>query len=364
MAGRKVARLSIFLLLGSVIFPQILTNRLRVPLYFNVKSGVGYDSNYLKLSNAEQDTVAYYPVLLGDSESVSTFISKTTFEVKYSPYLIEGHESKFRIKVNYKNYIESPNKSFSSFGVYFAQHLGKYEWVKLSYSYLPQYYLRDYRDKDIIIIDNIDPSSDQYLHSCFFSQGSTILTYSKWIGIRSWIEGMLAYNTQYYDSSFTEFDLNIIAIGIKLSSKDYKNYPVQINFIQSFANNVTFQNGLHTTRDMNRGYSQRFFSFKLSKNNMALTIIQELGVLFSNTYRKYSSEIESDVLHYNRNQNESKINVWIGGALNHSTGLRLDLINRSRDTFSVEKWVEELKSFKKTECFVTISYTFSSDILY
>jgi len=42
----------------------------------------------------------------------------------------------------------------------------------------------------------------------------------------------------------------------------------------------------------------------------------------------------------------------------------LDLINRSRDTFSVEKWVEELKSFKKTECFVTISYTFSSDILY
>ena len=52
--------------------------------------------------------------------------------------------------------------------------------------------------------------------------------------------------------------------------------------------------------------------FKLSKNNVALTIIKELGVLFSNTYRKYSSEIESDVLHYNRNQNESKINVWIG----------------------------------------------------
>ena len=65
MARRKAARLSIFLLLGSVLFPQNLTNRLRVPLYFNVKSGVGYDSNYLKLSNAEQDTVAYYPVLLG-----------------------------------------------------------------------------------------------------------------------------------------------------------------------------------------------------------------------------------------------------------------------------------------------------------
>jgi len=332
MAGRKAARLSIFLLLGSVLFPQNLTNRLRVPLYFNVKSGVGYDSNYLKLSNAEQDTVAYYPVLLGDSESVSSLISKNTFEVKYNPHFFEGHETRIRIKINYSKYFESANKSYSSFGVYFAQHLGKYEWVKLSYSYLPRYYLRDYRDKDIIIIDNIDPSSDQYLHSCFFC--------------------------------FTEFDLNIIAIGIKLSSKDYKNYPVQINFIQSFANNVTFQNGLHTTRDMNRGYSQRFFSFKLSKNNMALTIIQELGVLFSNTYRKYNSEIESDVLHYNRNQNESKINVWIGGDLNHSTGLRLDLINRSRDTFSVEKWVEELKSFKKTECFVTISYTFSSDILY
>jgi len=58
MAGRLAIRLSIILLLGSILFSQNLINRLRVPLYFNLQSGIGYDSNFLKLSNAEQDTVA------------------------------------------------------------------------------------------------------------------------------------------------------------------------------------------------------------------------------------------------------------------------------------------------------------------
>ena len=168
MAGRLAIRLSIILLLGSILFSQNLMNRLRVPLYFNLQSGIGYDSNFLKLSKLEQEEVSYYPALLGDSESASALISKNTFEVKYSPLFFEGHESHIRIKVNYNKYFESANKSYSSFGIYFAQHLGKYEWVKLSYSYLPQYYLRDYRDRDNRIINE---NTDAYLTSCFFFSG-------------------------------------------------------------------------------------------------------------------------------------------------------------------------------------------------
>jgi len=361
MAGRLAIRLSIILLLGSILFSQNLMNRLRVPLYFNLQSGIGYDSNFLKLSKLEQEEVSYYPALLGDSESASSLISKNTFEVKYNPYLIKGHETRIRIKINYNKYFESANKSYSSFGAYFAQHLGKYEWVKLSYSYLPQYYLRDYRDRDP---DVLNTNPNEILENCYFSQGSTSISYSKWIGIRSWIEGMLAYNTQYYDSSFTEFDLNIIAIGIKLSSKDYKNYPIQINFIQSFADNLTFQNGLKSTLNIDRGYVQRYFSFKLNKKNMPIFFFHNLGVLFSNTYRKYTSDIESDLLHYSRSHNETKINLWLNGKLNNSTLIRLDIIKRTRDTFSDYEWVKDLKSFNKMEYYFTMSFSFSSDILY
>jgi len=101
MAGRLAIRLSIILLLGSILFSQNLINRLRVPLYFNLQSGIGYDSNFLKLSKLEQEEVSYYPALLGDSESASALISKNTFEVKYSPYFFEGHETRIRIKINY-----------------------------------------------------------------------------------------------------------------------------------------------------------------------------------------------------------------------------------------------------------------------
>ena len=61
---------------------------------------------FLKLSNSELDEVSYYPALLGDLESASSLISKNTFEVKYSPFFFEGHESQIRIKVNYNKYFQ------------------------------------------------------------------------------------------------------------------------------------------------------------------------------------------------------------------------------------------------------------------
>ena len=257
MAGRKVARLCIFFLLGSILFPQSLINRFRVPLYFNLQSGLGYDSNYLKLSNLEQDKVSYYPALLGDSESVSSLILRNTFKVKYSPYLMEGHETRIQFKINYNKYFESANKSYSSFGVYFAQHLGKYEWVKLSYSFLPQYYLRDYRDRDDLIIN---ANTDHYLTSCYFSQGSTTLKYSNWLFVkRTWLEGIINYKTQYYNPEFTEFDLNLFSVGVQFHSRYFRKYSLKLGGTHTVANNITFQKGLMSLKDLGavdniRGY--------------------------------------------------------------------------------------------------------------
>ncbi len=361
MAGRRVARLSIFLLLGSVIFSQSLTNRLKVPLYFKLQSGVRYDSNYLKLSNSEQDEVSYYPALLGDSESASSLISKNTFEVKYSPYFFEGHETRIRIKINYNKYFESANKSYSSFGVYFAQHLGKYEWVKFSYSYLPQYYLRDYRDRDDLIVN---ANTDQYLTSCYFSQVSTTLKYSKWLYLkRTWLEGIINYKTQYYIPAFTEFDLNLFSVGVQFNSSYFKKYSLKLGGSHTVADNITYQNGLMSTTEIDRSFNQSDYSISV-RAKLDFNLFHELGIHYSTSLRNYISTNDADALHKGRSHTENKVRIWIGDALNKDVKYTLHLSKRMRKTEATVDWIEELKDFTKLEVTLLFSYHFTSDILY
>ena len=361
MARRLATHLSISLLLSSVIFSQSLTNRLRVPLYFNLQSGVGYDSNYLKLSNSEQDEVSYYPALLGDSESASSLISKNTFEVKYSPYFFEGHETRIRIKINYNKYFESANKSYSSFGVYFAQHLGKYEWVKLSYSYLPQYYLRDYRDRDDLIVNT---NTDQYLTSCYFSQGSTTLKYSKWLYLkRTWLEGILNNKTQYYNPAFTEFDLDLFSVGVQFHSRYFRKYSLKLGGTHTVADNITFQNGLMSTTEIDRSFNQSDYSISL-KAKLEFNLFHELGIHYSTSLRNYISTNDADALHKGRSHTENKLRIWIEDKLNNDVNYTLYISKRIRKTIASDDWVEELKDFDKWEVLLLFSYHFTSDILY
>ena len=358
--GRRVI-ISWLLLIGSLMFSQTMMDRFKVPINFNIQSSVGYDSNYLKLSNSELNEISFYPELLGNSESASTLISKNSISLKYNPYLVNNHKTKLEYKISNSYYFASEDKTYSSFGFYVSQHLGKYEWLKWSYLFMPKYYLRDYRDRDDIIIES---DTDKILRNCHFSQGSTTLSYSKWIGLRSWIEGIFNYKTQYYNSDFTEFDLNIVAFGIKLVSKDYKKYPFQIYFIQTLADNIAFQNGLITTDGIDRDYLQRNFSIKLEREKISSIFFHSVGLLHSLSSRIYTSNFKSDILHYNRSHTEIKFNLWLKGNIINSLGYRLDVTNRKRTSFSDHEWVENLKNFNKMEYYLTLSYSFSSDILY
>ena len=340
---------------------QDVTIASKQAIHCKLQSGFGYDSNYLKLSNSEQDEVSYYPALLGDSKSISSLISKNTFEVKYTSNLLEEHETRIQFKINYNKYFESANKSYSSFGVYFAQHLGKYEWVKLSYSFLPQYYLRDYRDRDDFIVN---ANSDQYLTSCYFSQGNSTLKYSKWLYLkRTWLEGIINYKTQYYNPKFTEFDLNLFMVGVQFNSRYYKNWSLKIGGSQTSADNAIFQRDLKTTLEIDRSFKQKDISISL-KTNLMKKYIQEVGVFYSISIRNYLSTHLTDELHNGRNHTENKIQIWIGDTLNKDVEYTFHLSKRMRKTEATVDWIEELKEFEKWEVLLLFSYQFTSDILY
>ena len=352
---------SILLLVSSLLLSQNLTNRMRVPIHFKFQSGIGYDSNFLKLSDEEQSEIDYYPALLGDSESFSSKIQKNSAEVRYSPYLIGGHETRFRFKVNYNNYFESSKKSFSSYAIYFAQHLGKYEWVKLSYSFLPNYYLRDYRDRDDLIINELP---DNYLTACYFSQGSTTIKYSKWLNIkRTWIEGILNFKTQYYNPEFKEFDLNLYSVGMQIHSSFIKNYILKLSGTKTFAENISNKDGFYSTLENDRGYRQNHLSFSIMKK-LQLEFLNKLGFVYFMGIRNYSSTHLTDDLHNDRTHRDNKVRILMEGVINNDLNYSLNISNRIRNTNAKADWVEELKGFEKWEMYLLLSYSFTSDILY
>ena len=124
-----------------------LLNRLMVPVYYSTSFTYGYDSNFLKFSDEEKSDSATEPWLLGDNE-LSSSVIKSGASLTYLPYLFENHETQVNVKLNYSNFMDSSDKKYYSYSIKLAQHLGPFSWLKLSYSLLPELYLREYVDRD------------------------------------------------------------------------------------------------------------------------------------------------------------------------------------------------------------------------
>ena len=129
--GRTITLILIGSLFAISIAIASNINNFRVPIYFNWKSGIAYDSNYLKLSDSEIDELHLYPAYLGDSETNYSLIAKNSLIIQYKPFVWDKHQTKIKVKLSTNNYFSSKEKSYSLFGIYLAQHIGKYEWIKL-----------------------------------------------------------------------------------------------------------------------------------------------------------------------------------------------------------------------------------------
>tara|TARA_Y100000590_G_scaffold467372_1_gene646052 strand:- start:1026 stop:2096 length:1071 start_codon:yes stop_codon:yes gene_type:complete len=355
--GRKLVFILIWHLFAISIAIASNFNNFRVPIYFNWKSGIAYDSNYLKLSTSEINELHLYPAYLGDSETRHSLIAKNSLTIQYKPFVWEKHQTKIKFKLSTNNYFASKEKSYSLFGMYLAQHIGKYEWLRFGISYMPKYYLRGYRDRDDIVLNE---NTNNILVGCEFSQESITLSYSKKLnGIKkSWMEGEINYKTQYYNPAFTEFDLEILSYGLSIYLHMLTNYSISTKMLVSRADNASHQIGI------DRSYNQQSYSVSMSKSRIDLTWIQKLGVSYIFVNRSYNSNEIADPLHNGRFHDESKIAIWISAPLNDVLHYKLYGSCRDRITKADNPWVEELKDFSKYELLFQLSYYFTSDILY
>ena len=123
---------------------------------------------------------------LGDAKTYDSAILSNAIQLKISPKFKQYQTNTiFRLKHNY--YSSSNSKSYISFLGRFEFKLAPYSWLKLSYSLLPNYYLRTYIDRDL--------SSSDY-HPCFFSNETAYISYSHKTPIKkTWLDYRFIINT-------------------------------------------------------------------------------------------------------------------------------------------------------------------------
>ena len=334
---------------------------------FSVTSsfGIGYDSNPLRLSNNEINQIPIDSRILKNAEYVHSrfFNLKNVLKFKSNSILPRiNKKTLYKISLSNKIHYDNTDKSVFSLGIQIDNLLGKYRHFYVNYFFMPDFYLREYQDKDLIT-DSSD--IENILESAKFSISKLSFAYSEKSSLKfPKLKFGISYERQLFDKSFTEFDLNITGffsqINFRLNDSitnfdDWTNVvqkEIMLYFSHEIADNFTYLNGQITTLNDDRSYKQSRikFIYKESVDTLPFWFDKVRRIYQIDSYFRYNtSNIVSDELHYKRSHND----VTFTYALkldNH----KISFSKRNRATKSPESWVENLKSFKR----FIVSYTY------
>ena len=157
------------------------------------------DLALLRLSDKEitDDDVRQY----GITSTIDSPILKPSLKLIYSPAIIDGKTTNIITSVSYSHFTQEIQKSYFITNLSFELKLYSYSWLKVGIRDIPEYYLRNYHDRDLSNIDYF---------SCTFSSQRYFASYSLPIKRfdRTWMKVYADYTKEYYNPHFTEFDLD------------------------------------------------------------------------------------------------------------------------------------------------------------
>ena len=343
---------------SSVMFSQDFIDRLRVPIIIKTKVAVGYDNNYLRLSNKEIESSNVSA--LGIVSTLDSPIIKPTLKFIYSPVIIDNHKTNVVSSISYSHFNQSINKSYFISNLSLELKLRSYSWIKLGIRDIPKYYLRNFHDRDISLID---------YHECTFSSQKYFVSYSfplQWIK-KIWIKTYLEHVNEYYNSHFTEFDLKKTMVQLDLNHKIKKKHGIKISIAHGNANNFTHGSMLTSTL-LDRSYVfekiRLAFVYKYDKSNK----IDKLGVSGFLEQRYYDLFSNDEIIDEWKFYLDGRVNFWIDWNIFDELGLKTWYQYRWRDadseTYGNFVWVEDVKSYSKHEVWLEFSFDFITDILY
>ncbi len=324
---------------------QGLASYFKTPVYFHLNMRNGYDSNVLRLSKGEQTSAAWQQDLLG---AMSTFDSHyLRGELTGKSVFTFSRKRKMTVSGNAAliRYSHSPDKKYTSGKLELKYRWGPYRSLKYSIRALSDFYLRDYVNKDM---------SNALLIACMFSDRDQQIALSYPIARRTWLSVSGGYLQRYYNSEFSEFNLDIIYQKGRLSWKTQWNMTLSVEGETGKAENITFGETARSS-DLDRSYEYTQLYIPLKSSN-SVWIFDELGCAFRQEIREYAAESLDDPLHSGREHTDRKLDVWVKKNISESLTVKLMARNRERTTHSDFSWVQGLKSFEQVQVWMEIGW--------
>ena len=319
------------------------------PWNYTLSLGSGYDSNVLRLSSTEISNAGQNPELLGSSQNFDSFVTKYGFSLKKDLWVNNNKNLLFGSKFSNSNYAHTPEKRHWSGAIQITYKWGSYKNLKYSLQHLDKFYLRHYINRDI---------GNNELEACYFSDRNNSISLTHRISQRSWGALGVGFLQRYYNQPFTEFDLDITYLKIRLNFKFNKLGTLAFQINQGRAISESHL-GVARPSSFDRSYNTQelFIPFILKHR---LPFIQSMGISYRSEKRVYDAEDPNDVLHAGRSHVDRKLGLWIKKGIGEDLSLKLSTRLRSRETDSQYRWVRNLKSFHQLQFWLNIEW----DLLY
>jgi hypothetical protein len=211
-----------------------------------------YDNNILRYSDKyvsrfdnREDQGRFHINTLDDLILVSSFRFSATMR------LLGSLNTTTTVDYRRRTYTHNPIKDWSYVAANVRQDISKKLSAQAGYSYIPDFYVRHFRDEDWTALYGF---RDPIVYQPFSFKKDEVggwVQYALFANTR--VRAVGSYGRYFYNEHFTEYDCSNTMIGIELYQTVQKNIKLDAEF------NVVYSRG-DGTRDMDPSYDQNIYS--------------------------------------------------------------------------------------------------------
>ena len=336
---------------------------------YDVNFGVRmmYDDNILKYSDKYLDRFL-------NNEDQGRFHIETYDDVIINPelglagtyYIFGNQRSIIDVSASYSKYVVNDVKTWSNFGIGYRQYVSKKLNFKVFYDYIPEFYVRHFRDDDWSEIYGF--SDDTTFTPYVFTKNN--------YGI--WAQYSLFKNTRfrlyyyymeyYHNKSYTEYDSKNTLYRFKLWQRFLKDFTFEFTYQYIYSDAKGYDEpgeDKETSDDGDATYEEDGFIFglmyrlpRIKKRYHTL----EFETVIYNRYYKTEKPVNIDRLHAGRVDNNLRfyITYYLSVTKNWKFKAFYRWLGRDSGTTSVlnEKFVSNEKDYIQNQVGIELEYRF------
>jgi len=334
---------------------------------FDLKVSIAsmYDDNILKYSEKYIDRFlnnedeGRFEIKSYDDVYIKSKIS-TSYYFKF----FKNKKTKISASFNNNSYINNPIKSWNYYGVGVQQYFLKKANVKFSYSYIPAFYVRQFRQPDLVDMYGYKPNT---FKPYVFSKDNYSLTFQNTFFKNTKVELDFDKAIYYHNSYYTEYDSENLSASFSVTQPVSKKIKVKAGYVYTFSDAKGFDEvgeTKETSNDSDATFTDHTFILELkAKLPKLLKKKNDVAIKAKYSKRFFSSEhlIQNDILHTGRTDKNIRLyftyNIKVMGKTNFSLYYNYYIRDSYNNKGIYDEIISEEKDYSQNQFGFQVSYS-------